>query len=94
MKSLDNVGVLFVNTVLGRGVLNGIINLSFGTLLFTPTDEGDIDPDPVVAVRLRMDRICAKQLHETLGDLLAKIEEAEGLASAPAADAEVTGKPN
>lgn len=96
MKSLDDVGVVFVNTVVGRGVLNGIVNLSFGTLLFTPSDDGQsIDPDLVVSARLRMDKICAQQLYETLGDLLASIEKAEAEAVSPGTGEGVTlGKPN
>jgi len=97
MKSLDDVGVVFVNTVVGRGILNGIINLSFGTLLFTPTDDGKtIDPDLVVSARLRMDKLCAQQLHETLGELLLSIEKAEADAAAgvPAVDDAALGKPN
>jgi|ERR1035437_3746491 hypothetical protein len=78
MKSVDNVGVTFINTVLGRGVINGVINLTLGVLLFTPDDEGKvIDPDIRVAARLRMDQVCARQLHETLGDLLALIDKSD-----------------
>lgn len=97
MKSLDDVGVVFVNTVVGRGVLNGIVNLSFGTLLFTPSDDGKtIDPDLVVSARLRMDKLCAQQLHETLGELLVSIEkaEADAVAGVPEADDAALGKPN
>ena len=78
MKSVDNVGVTFINTVLGRGIINGVVNLTLGVLLFTPDDAGKvIDPDIRVATRLRMDQVCARQLHETLGDLLALIDKSD-----------------
>ncbi len=97
MKSIDSVGVTFVNTVTGRGLMNGVVNLTLGVLQFTPTDD-KIDPDLVTAVRLRMDQVCARQLHEALGDLLALIDKSDaeqklglnGAAAQPAAD----GKPN
>lgn len=77
MRSEDKVGVDFVNTVIGRGVLNGVINLSFSTFNFTPNDEGQVDLDPAVTVRLRMDRVCALQLRDVMNDLLTSIEKAE-----------------
>lgn len=77
MKSADTVGTTFINTVIGRGILNGVINLSFGVFNFTPDDNGRVDLDAVVACRLRMDKICATQLRDTLNDLLAAIAEAE-----------------
>jgi len=83
MKSTDNVGVTFVNLVLGRGILNGVVNLQFGTWLFGSKEGSDgVDPEPAVSCRLRMDVACAKALHEALGELLASIE-----APAPAAGA-------
>ena len=78
MKSSDQVGVTFVNTVVGRGILNGVVNLSFGVLQFTPSDDGKtVDPDPVIASRLRMDKMCARQLRDVLNDLLEMIDKAE-----------------
>jgi len=89
MKSTDSVGVTFVNTVLGQGVLNGNVNLSFGQLLFTPdADTGRIDPDLVVALRLRMDIVCAKQLRDNLTNLLEKVEQAEIPGAVPLVAAE------
>ena len=76
MKSVDNVGVTFVNVVLGRGVLNGVVNLQFGVCQFTADDEANkVDPDIVTNCRLRMDMTCAKQLHAQLSELLRAIEE-------------------
>lgn len=78
MKSMDQVGVTFVNTVVGRGILNGVVNLSFAVLNFTPGDDNkSIDPDPVINCRLRMDKMCATQLRNVLNDLLESIDKAE-----------------
>ena len=77
MKSEDAVGTIFVNTVVGRGSLNGVINVSFSTFNFTPNDEGQIDVDPVISCRLRMDKMCAAQLRDVMNELLATIEKAE-----------------
>ena len=77
MKSDDAVSVTFVNTVVGRGVLNGVINLSFSVFNFTPNDDGQVDIDPAIACRLRMDKQCAMQLRDVMNDLLAAIEQAE-----------------
>jgi hypothetical protein len=89
MKQLDNVGVVFVNMVLGRGILNEVVNLQFGTFLFSPELDGDatkVVPDLVVSARLRMDKACARELYTTLGELLSTIEKAEteaGVAAKP-----------
>ena len=78
MKSQDNVSVVFVNTVVGRGVLNGVINLSFSVFNFTPSDDGkEVEVDPAIACRLRMDKACATQLRDVMVDLIAQIEQAE-----------------
>jgi hypothetical protein len=78
MKSLDNVGVVFVNSVVGRGVLNGVINLSFSTFNFTPSPDGSqVEVDPAISCRLRMDKICAIQLRDVMNELLSAIEKVE-----------------
>jgi hypothetical protein len=78
MKILDTVGCTFVNTVIGRGSLNGVINLSFATFNWTPSDDGSrVDPDPAVSCRLRMDKMCAVQLRDVMNELIQSIEEAE-----------------
>lgn len=78
MKSSDNVSVTFVNTVIGRGTLNGVVNLSFGVFNFTPSEDGSkVDIDATVACRLRMDKVCATQLRDVMNELLATIEKAE-----------------
>lgn len=97
MRSIDSIGAVFVNMVVGRGILNGVVNIQLGTYQFTPDDSGGVDPDPAVSVRLRMDRACAKQLHDTLGQLLdavTKIETEVVSGAAPPVDDPVQGKPN
>jgi hypothetical protein len=97
MKSTDNVGITFVNAVTGRGILNNVVNVQLGALTFDATEEGQISDQLVVACRLRMDRACAQQLHDTLGDLLAAIEKAESEPTLPFPNGETSvaeGKPN
>ena len=77
MKSDDSVSVTFVNTVIGRGALNNVINLSFSVFNFTPNEQGGVELDPTVTCRLRMDKVCAIQLRDVMNDLLAAIEKAE-----------------
>jgi len=78
MKPTDAVGVTFVNTVVAQGSLNGVVNLSLGQLLFTPDEKaGTIEPDLVICARLRMDMVCAKNLRDSLIDLLNRIAQAE-----------------
>ena len=89
LQSLDTVGVQFVNVLLGRGVINGVVNLQFGTYQFTPVDDTQIAPDVVVSCRLRMDLECAQQLHTQLGVLLGMLS-----AGAEAQEAPATEKPN
>lgn len=92
MKNQDNTGVNFVNTVIGRGVLNGVINLSFGVFNFTPSDDGTkVDVDPVVACRLRMDKVCATQLRDVMNELLAAIEKSEQEAAMGVAETKSEG---
>ena|SRR6185312_3478897 len=90
-KTVDAVNVTFVNAVMGRGILNGVVNLQLGTALFGTGEDGtSVDDQVYVSCRLRMDIMCAKQLYETLGDLLGKVEGAElekKLANGVAADA-------
>lgn len=84
MKSTDNVGVTFVNLVLGRGILNGVVNIQFGTWLFGAKEDGSVDPDPSVSCRLRMDVAGAKALRDALTELLLAVETpvvAEGVAA-------------
>lgn len=92
MKTQDEIGIVFANTVIGRGILNGVINLSFSAFNFTPTDDGkQVDLDPVVVCRLRMDKICATQLRNVMNELLATIEKAENESAMAGNDSKVDG---
>ncbi len=70
--------VVFVNQLAGSGYLNGVVNLTFAVAQFTPTEDGTVNPDLVVASRLRMDLACAQQLFEHLGKILAPMPTANG----------------
>ena len=75
MKITDpnNEPVVFVNELVGRGHLNGVINLTFATARFTPT-AGEIAPDLVITARLRMDMACLRQTYMVLGELISMNE--------------------
>lgn len=68
-----NVPVTFVNQVLGQGVMNGVVNITFGTCRFTPDGAEAVDIDMIVSSRLRMDAMCAQRLYESLGALLKQL---------------------
>lgn len=74
MKTIDNTGVTFVNAVLGRGILNGVVNVQFGTWMFAGKEDGTVDPEMAVSCRLRMDMDCAKALRDNLTELLLAVE--------------------
>jgi hypothetical protein len=93
MKNQDDTGVTFVNTVLGRGILNGVINISFSTFNFSPDGQDGIEADPVVSARLRMDVPCLKQLHQVCSDLIAAIEAAQKPKEITAMEEEAPVKP-
>lgn len=81
MNNQDNIGVTFVNSLATRGIFNGIINLSFATFNFTPNN-GQVEADPVISLRMRMDKVCARELRDALNELINSIEQAE-LEAAP-----------
>ena len=70
------VPISFVNQLVGSGHLNGVVNLTFAAAMFTPPEVGDtaspIPPDLVITSRLRMDFVCAQQVYEQLGRMLAQ----------------------
>lgn len=61
---------VFVNELAGSGSLNGVVNLTFATAMFTPMSDGTVDPDLVITSRLRMDLYCAQQLLVTLTQIV------------------------
>lgn len=69
---------IFVNQLVGSGHLNSVINLTFATAQFTPSNEGKVDPDLVITARLRMDAFCAQQLYDQLGAILSPLLPANG----------------
>ena len=69
----NNEPVVFVNELVGRGHLNGVVNLTFATARFTPT-AGEISPDLVITARLRMDMACLRQTYMVLGELISMNE--------------------
>ena len=75
MKSTDKVGITFANLVLGRGILNGVVNVTLGAYEFNPDESvHGVDPAPAIVSRLRLDITCAKSLRDALDDLLKAIE--------------------
>lgn len=92
MKSIDQTGVTFVNLVLGRGILNGVVNVQLGTWLFGSKESGDgVDPEPTVSCRLRMDVACAKALRDNLTELLLAVETPVATEGAAAESPAVNG---
>lgn len=83
MDSLDHVGITFVNTVIGAGVLNGVVNMQLGAFAFEATGD-KVEAAPKVAARLRMDVLCARRMRDELDRILGAIAVAEAHAQAPA----------
>jgi hypothetical protein len=76
--------VIFANLFLGIGVFNGVINVTLGTLMFTPSDDDEkVAPDPIISARLRMDEICAKKLYDALGRQLERMKVSREMESPP-----------
>ena len=87
MKPNDSVGVTFVNVVLASGTFNNVINVTLGVCLFTPDPENSkVDDDVVVASRLRMDPLCARQLRDALTKLLEAPAEAAAQSNSTTAE--------
>lgn len=66
----SNVSITYINQVVGCGHLNGVANITLAVARFTPNASGKVDPDLVIASRLRMDMPCLAQLHEQIGQIL------------------------
>lgn len=89
----DNVPVVFASHVVAAGHLNGVVNLTLAVARFSPNAAGGVDPDLVVASRLRLDMGCTAQLYEQLGRILGQAEaQAKVLASAVVASTAMPGK--
>lgn len=67
-----HVPVVFANQVTVTGFLNGNVNVTLAVAQFTENDEGDVQPDLVVAARLRFDLCCAQMLYQRLGHILSQ----------------------
>ena len=68
------IPVAFVNQVVAAGHLNGVVNMTLGVARFSPTPEGAIDTDMIVASRLRMDMACAMQMRDQLDRIIGQAE--------------------
>ena len=89
----DNVPVTFVNQVSAIGQLNGVVNVLLTVARFSPNAGGGVDNDLIAASRLRMDMVCAGQLHAQLGRLLQQAESlGVSMASAIVASTAAPGK--
>jgi hypothetical protein len=62
--------VVFVNSVAQAGFLNGIYNVAFSTAEFVPGEKGP-EAREFISANLRMDLLCAQQLYESLGKVIA-----------------------
>jgi len=70
MRSIDDKPI-FANLVVGQGINNGVVNMTLGAFLFSPSEDGKTAvPDPVIVGRLRMDIPCARQMMASLQNLL------------------------
>ena len=76
------VPVTFVNMVTAAGQHMGVVNVSFATANFSPNEKGEVDPDMVMSLRLRMDMGCTEQLYQQLGRIIQQAAaQAQALAS-------------
>ncbi len=67
---MADVPVVFVNSVAVSGFLNGIVNVGFSTAKFLPADDGKVKLAEAITANLRMDLLCAQQLHDSLAKIL------------------------
>jgi len=73
-RTIDSIGITYVNAVMSRGHFNSVVNISLGVITFDPNQDKGSDTDLVVACRLRMDEMCAMQLYDELGKVLQGME--------------------
>ena len=69
-----NVPVVFFDQVLASGQFAGVVNVTLGVARFTPIADGKIDPDVIVAGRLRMNMVAAMQMRSELDRVIALAE--------------------
>jgi len=65
-----NIAVTFVNGLSGSGHAFGVANFTFETFRFTPKADGNVDIDPVISCRLRMDMAAVQQLRDACDVIL------------------------
>ena len=89
----NKVPVTFVNMVVASGQHMGVVNVSFATAQFSPNEKGEVDPDLVMACRLRMDMGCTEQLYQQLGRIIQQATaQAQVLASTIVTSSATPGK--
>jgi hypothetical protein len=69
---MSEAPITFVNTVAVSGFLNGVLNLGFSTAQFLPTEDGKVKLAEIITANLRMDLLCAQQLHDSLAKIIAQ----------------------
>lgn len=68
---INKPNIVFVNSVAQAGFLNGIYNVAFSTAEFVPGENGP-EAREFISANLRMDLLCAQQLHDSLSKILAQ----------------------
>ncbi len=69
----ENCPVTFVNTLAVSGFNNGVVNLAFTTASFVPQEDGGkvvVALGEFMSANLRLDLLCAQQVHEALGKII------------------------
>ncbi len=72
---MSDCPIVFVNSVAVSGFLNGVINVGFSTARFLPSKDGKVEVAEAITANLRMDLLCAQQLHDSLASILAQQTE-------------------
>lgn len=67
---MSEAPITFVNSVAVSGFLNGVLNLGFSSAQFLPTKDGKVELAEIITANLRMDLLCAQQLHDSLAKIL------------------------
>lgn len=69
---MSEAPIVFVNSIAVSGFLNGVLNLGFSTAQFLPSEDGKVKLAEIITANLRMDLLCAQQLHDSLATILAQ----------------------